>query len=137
MLGLLLSPFLTLKSIVDDIAEFQNPAADVVEERYPGFKTYFTAEILVGMLLLFFVVFIAVKFFRKKHDLPHLMICLLSVRFALAIINFSASTLIFHGELASVTAIGIREMIVTGIAAAIWIPYFLRSDRVALTFVMH
>ena len=76
-----------------------------------------------GILLLLFIVTLY-AFFTKRRYFPKLAIALM----ALQIAPEAAATYAEPSD-------NVRELIRAVFAAAIWIPYFVRSRRVKLTFV--
>ncbi|MBP1906749.1 hypothetical protein J2Z32_003413 [Paenibacillus turicensis] len=99
-----------------------------------GFKSYLIFIIGYSILLLLFIIFILTQFYKKKVLVPKMMMIMYGVNLAVAIINFivfQQVTYAVEDEIASL----LKEVIQAGIAAAIWIPYFIKSKRVKNTFV--
>ncbi|MFD1178378.1 DUF2569 domain-containing protein [Paenibacillus puldeungensis] len=92
-------------------------------------------EVVCNSLLLLFSLYILIMLYRKKSALPRLMIVLLSVSLLAEIID---TLLLFQIPLAREAGSGtaaMRNLVKSLISCAIWIPYFLKSDRVKSTFI--
>lgn len=91
-------------------------------------------KLLYSFLYLLFIAIILILFYQKKAILPRLMIILFSVATVYSFIE-----LILTYQIPSVQQsennIMIREFIRSLAFCAIWIPYFLKSERVENTFV--
>lgn len=90
-------------------------------------------EILGNSLFLVFSIILLVLFFQKHQRFPKLMILFLAANLAFIGIDFFASDLI-PAVAAESDPESTKELIRTIVAAAIWIPYFLKSVRVKNTF---
>ncbi|GGD55637.1 DUF2569 domain-containing protein [Paenibacillus nasutitermitis] len=91
-------------------------------------------EALYNILLLLFSIFILVCFYRKKTILPVLMICFYSTGLIVVILDYILLNQI--PALKEVQDTGSTKVIIRSvISCAIWIPYFLKSNRVSRTFV--
>ncbi len=86
------------------------------------------------MLFLFFCIFILINFYRKKSTLPRLMIIFYSVSLIIGVIDY---LLVIQIPLASELEDGssLRDIVKSVITCAIWIPYFMKSERVHNTFI--
>lgn len=99
-----------------------------------GFKIYLIFIIGYNILLFLLIIFILTQFYKKKALVPKTIMILYGVNLAVAIINlivFPQVTYAMDDDVASL----LKEVIQAGIAAAIWIPYFIKSKRVKNTFV--
>lgn len=97
-------------------------------------KIYLVFIIGYSILLLLFIIFILTQFYKKKALVPKTIMIMYGVNLAVGIINlivFPQVTYAMEDEVASL----LKETIQAGIAAAIWIPYFIKSKRVKNTFV--
>lgn len=91
-------------------------------------------EAIYNILFLLFTVYVIVAFYRKNAILPRLMIIFYSLSLAVVIVD---SLLLSQIPMAKELADGssIRDIARSAIACAIWIPYFIKSERVQNTFV--
>jgi len=91
-------------------------------------------EAIYNILFLLFTVYVIVAFYRKKAILPRLMIIFYSLSLTVGIVD---SLLLSQIPMARELADGssIRDIARSAIACAIWIPYFIKSERVQNTFV--
>jgi hypothetical protein len=91
-------------------------------------------EMIYNILFLLFSAFILITLYRKKSIFPTLMIIFYSGSFIIRIID---QILIYQIALVVELEDGssIREILKSVITCAIWIPYFIRSERVHNTFI--
>lgn len=99
-----------------------------------GFKTYLVFIIGYSILLLLFIIFILTQFYKKKVLVPKMMMIMYGVNLAVAVINFIVFQQVTYAIEAEIASL-LKEVIQAGIAAAIWIPYFIKSKRVKNTFI--
>lgn len=99
----------------------------------PLWKPIIIFEAVYNVLFLLFSIIILVQFYRKKLMVPRLMILFYSLSLGVGIVDY---ILMQQIDLARLLEDGssIREIIKSGITCLIWIPYFLKSERVANTF---
>ena len=91
-------------------------------------------EAIYNILFLLFTVYVIVAFYRKKAILPRLMIIFYSLSLTVVIVDsLMLSQIPMARELADGSSI--RDIARSAIACAIWIPYFIKSERVQNTFV--
>ncbi|WP_213505945.1 DUF2569 domain-containing protein [Paenibacillus faecis] len=92
----------------------------------------FEAVYFVSMFI--FCIMILIMFYSKKRVLPRLMIIAYSAGLLFGIID---TVLIFQIPMPAgmLDASSIREVVKSAIICAIWIPYFLKSERVKNTFI--
>jgi hypothetical protein len=127
-LGLAVSPFILINGIVKDLhvlygAQFQTGLA-----RLPGLASLILFEAASNSIFLFGLIALNVLFYRKKKAFPGWMIAYLSINCAVILIDhFVAMHYTPHSQMLSV--------IRTIIGAGVWIPYYLVSERVKITFV--
>ena len=134
LIGLCLSPFLIIYGVVSEIQLVLAPNTDETEQVFPGTKALVYSEIFLNSALLAFTIFVLVQFWRKKSIVPTLMIYLFASRALLAIADALAVHFVFHNQLDSANARALGQITGAAIVAAIWITYFLKSQRVAATF---
>ncbi|MGE6575358.1 DUF2569 domain-containing protein [Paenibacillus xylanexedens] len=91
-------------------------------------------EAIYNVVFLLFTIYIVVTFYRKKAILPRLMIIYYSVSLVLYTVDYILVLQIpMMRELED--GGGIQEIVKSVITCAIWIPYFIKSERVYNTFV--
>ena len=98
---------------------------------YPGFRETMIAQTVVVAMQLLLLVYVAFLFFRKKSALPSMIIAFLTIHLLIIIANLSWTFTVFN-------EINYQEYI--GVIAAIimvgsGIPYFVKSERVRVTFI--
>lgn len=100
---------------------------------HPLWKTSFIIEGVSSAAMLLFTIIILVSFYQKKRVLPRLMIIFYVVNFLLLLITVLILNQIpLAREVQGVNSI---STLIGGIlGCAIWIPYFIRSERVKNTF---
>ncbi|WP_055109203.1 DUF2569 domain-containing protein [Paenibacillus ihumii] len=100
---------------------------------HPLWKTSFMIEGITSAGMLIFTIFILVSFYQKKRILPRMMIMFYILNFLLLVtIVLLVNQIPLAKEVEGVSGI---STIIGGLAGcAIWIPYFLKSERVRNTF---
>lgn len=91
-------------------------------------------EAIYNILFLLFTVYVIVAFYRKKAMLPRLMIIFYSLSLVVGMVDY---LLLYQIPMARELEDGssVRDIARSAIACAIWIPYFIKSERVQNTFV--
>ena len=127
-IGVILSPVAYLVTIIQS-AELLDDAAFV-----PGARGVLLSEIAGLALVALSFVYVAIRFFQRKHDAPKLFIALLLITILFILLDSAvvSSTLSLPFMDAATGAALARAVI----SAAIWVPYMLRSARVRNTFVV-
>jgi hypothetical protein len=128
--------FLSLFTIGINLVNFWRDISgtDTWEFLTSGDKGYITLIITYNTLLFLFLIFIIIQFYRKKTMVPRMIVIMYSINIAMGIINFIVFQQVSYAADAESTIL-MRNMIRAIIAGAIWIPYFLKSERVENTFV--
>ena len=91
-------------------------------------------ELIYDVLLVIFCIYILIKFYSKSWILPRLMIILYAAGFLVSLVGYIALEQIpLVKELESGNSI--RDLIRPLLTCLIWIPYFLKSERVKNTFI--
>jgi hypothetical protein len=87
-----------------------------------------------NIAFLLFCIFVLVMFYTRKSILPKLMIIFYSASLAVGIID---TILVYQIPLAREMETGssFTDIVRSAITCAIWIPYFLKSERVQNTFI--
>jgi len=137
-IGLVLSPILTLPEIISE--DFFGQANwDAFKLIYPDTTyllwTLVSFELVYNILITIFNVLLIVLFFQRRTSLPKLISIyfLASFIFLLADSVFAAQLLVVGEELPDYSTLW-SDAGRSFIAALIWVPYFLTSERVKNTF---
>ncbi|QSF47941.1 DUF2569 domain-containing protein [Paenibacillus tianjinensis] len=122
-----------------NLPSFQSEYWDIATSKqgelyHPLWATLLVFEASANLLLLLFNVVTLVLFYRKKSILPRIIILLYCCNLLIAIIDY---ILQLNIPLIRETGQGsnLRDLIRTGFTCMIWVSYFLKSERVANTFV--
>lgn len=100
---------------------------------HPIWKTAFIFEGVTSGIMFIFTIIILKSFYQKKRMLPRLMIIFYSVNFLLMLITFLMLNEIPLAKEAQ--GVNSTSTLIGGVlGCAIWIPYFIRSERVNNTF---
>lgn len=119
-IGLVLGPLGTLFLLVGDLWALTGPS-----EASP--RWCFIAETCINFTFCLFELFVAVAFFRRSKWAPALVIALLLVGVVAGAVD---SVLVRFAGLQP----GAGSLLIDLITAAVWVPYFVFSRRVAATF---
>lgn len=127
-LGLAAGPFLLVRGIYTDLhflygGQFQSGLA-----RYPGLVALILFEAVSNSIFLLGLIALNFLFYRKKRTFPGWMITYLAFNCSIILIDHLGA-LRYSPHTAS-TAL-VRSIV----GVLIWIPYYLRSERVKVTFV--
>ncbi|MFT2009662.1 DUF3857 domain-containing protein [Pontibacter sp. 13R65] len=137
MMGLLFSPFRTLVVLLTGNYFNQNVWQGFLTATSASYAPVTAAVLALEMVLhigfLVFAVLLISLFLQRRSSVPQLM----------AIFYFS-SLIVRVGQYAALEALGLQSITATGIGeitgslitAAIWVPYFYKSQRVKNTFVV-
>lgn len=130
-IGLVLTPPQSLWRLYHDFAvQMTDGTFDKVAALYPNYAGVFAFEALTNLGLLVFLVYVAINFFGRRRRAPKLMViwylCVLVIECIDAALVSSLGP-DFNTE-------GVPPFVGSTIRAAIWIPYFLTSERVRNTF---
>jgi transglutaminase-like putative cysteine protease len=136
-IGLVLSPFVMGFQIFssDYFARANWLGLQNLDIENPGaLSAVFGAELFVNILFLIFSLLLAVLFFTKRTSLPKLIIGFYAVNFAFTLIDLFVYDYLVPSYMLEDDPTPYTEATRSFIAAAIWIPYFLVSERVKKTF---
>lgn len=101
---------------------------------HPLWRPIFIFESIYNILFFIFTITILVQFYRKKSIVPRLMIIFYSLSLLIGIFDYIMMHQIpLARELEAASSI--RDLIKSTVTCLIWIPYFLKSERVMNTFV--
>lgn len=138
-LGLCLQPLILLKTLRDNARAFEPETWRVLT--MPGARAYhplwaplLIAEVVVNAALLVGVAVLLYLFFTTKRVFPRAAIAFMAASFVVTLGDY-AFTGAIPAARAQFTAKEAADIGRSALATAIWIPYFLRSRRVAATFV--
>lgn len=133
-IGLIVSPIRLAYSIIADYLPTIN-SSEWTTLNFPAFKNLFYGELVVNSLFILFAVVLLVLFFTEDRRFPKCIIAFYIANVTFVIVDFAIAS--YHPliRLAANPEGGIMEVVRSVIAAAIWIPYFLVSQRVKNTFV--
>ena len=133
-ISLVCTPFIMLGSLA--IANFPlltNPSYQPFLEKYPAVHGLILFEIASNLCFVAVLAALNYLFFKKKRAFPTFMILYLVFHLVVLLGDTAAAQAIMPAaKLSAQTASSIGRSLVS---AAIWIPYFLVSRRVKVTFV--
>jgi asparagine N-glycosylation enzyme membrane subunit Stt3 len=131
--GLLLTPFRYLIDVSDFAYWFD---ADLISG--PGFSV----AALLGFQLIFNIVIVVLwglltwSFFRRRSSVPVLFVVYIAIIFLFVVVDTALTDQLIPERLAGPDSEGSPEVVIpVFIGAAIWIPYFLKSERVKRVFI--
>ncbi|MGB0917145.1 MAG: DUF3857 domain-containing protein [Flavobacteriales bacterium] len=134
MIGITVSPFIMFFNLVSG-GFFSNVAIDFISEgpNGPNFNhgLLIVFELITNTIFIVFSVFTAIQLYSKRTSAPKWIKAFYATSFLLIGTDLLLAGLIgieFSAEDA-------KSVFRATFAAAIWIPYFIRSERVRLTFV--
>jgi hypothetical protein len=127
-IGLGISPLRSIHGIYVSLhvlygSQFQNWLST-----HPGEAGLILFEAVTNTLFLITLVTLNFLFYRRKKEFPSLMIAFFALQSILSLVDH-AIVLHYHSRSSPATLIG------SILGAALWIPYYLRSQRVKATFV--
>lgn len=139
-IGLVLSPILILVGLIGEDGFYNANTWAVLwsQEGVLGKPLIILVvfELLGNLLLLFYAIILVVLFFKRRSILPKLIIIYFIFYFLFHVVDFALSYLIVGDYLtAADNQESIKEILSAALRGAIWIPYFLISERVKDTFV--
>ncbi|MDE3202249.1 MAG: DUF2569 family protein [Acidobacteriota bacterium] len=127
-IGLALAPFMNLFALFTDGRLLINPGAREYLTNHTGLYLLILFEIASNLVFILYSTGLNILFYTRRKAFPIAMIVFLAASVLVISIDHIG---IAQLDLPSKPAELLRALI----AAIIWIPYFLRSRRVALTFV--
>lgn len=138
-IGLILSPVVIVVALIRDLLpamapDVWNALTDPTSEAYHAmWAPVILFELFANVSLLVLTAWLAYLFFSRSGRAPRLFILWLSLNLAIQVIDLllvqSIPALAEQNDPSST-----RELVRAFVGAAIWIPYFLRSERVRNTF---
>ena len=140
-IGLVLTPILLLVTITRDLLpalqpEVWNALTEPGSQAYhPMWSTVILFEAVANVGFLVFTLWLGYLFVRQSSRTPAVFIVWLLINVAIQVIDLLLAQSIPVVAEESTAAVG-REIFRAILQAAIWIPYFLRSERVRNTFTL-
>lgn len=140
-LGVFLGPFIMMLQIAPLYFEiFTNGGWEILtspdSELYHAlWAPFLLTEMLINILLIFIGIYSIILFVGKKKSFPKVYIGVLIFSFGLIFLDAAVYKLIAPDE-PMLDPDTMKELIKSGIAAAIWVPYMIVSERVKETFVI-
>lgn len=138
-IGLCIQPLILVKTLADNLGAFAPETWQALTT--PGSRAYhplwaplLVAEVAVNVALLLGSGFLLYFFFTKKRIFPKAVIAFMVANLVVVLGDQAAVSAIPQAR-AQIGPNEYRQIGRAVLAAAIWIPYFLRSKRVHATFV--
>lgn len=106
-------------------------------ENWMGLNLLMGAEFAINIFLLIFTILLIILFFKKRTSIPNLMVIFYLINLFIPIYEYVVYSEFFSEALLTEVedTESIKEIGKGILRAAIWVPYFLVSDRVKKTFV--
>lgn len=132
-LGLAVEIFSIYQSLTaDTMAALTTPGSSAY---IPHFATFLVIQLLIYLVLFIAGVVKALFFYTKNYRFPRLYIALAIAYPLVVLVNAWLSSLVLPNVQGIFDKSTLHNLLSTLLPAAIWIPYMLMSERVALTFV--
>jgi hypothetical protein len=139
--GVITSPIRLAKAISENLPAYETATWDALttpgtEAYHPMWERLLVFEMLGNISFFIFSLVIAIYFFKKKSQLPRLLIVFMVANLLFMIADYSLGASIpYLKNDASFVSEARQETIKMAMGCLIWIPYFLISKRVKGTFV--
>jgi hypothetical protein len=131
-IGLVISPFMCLGPIFTDMQLLTGGDYSSLFANHPSLTTLLIFEIIINFAFLAAAICLNILFYTKKRIFPKCMIAFYAAQCVLVLADHIAATAIFPSTSLSS---GLMTVIRSFIVAAVWIPYFMNSQRVEQTFL--
>jgi Protein of unknown function (DUF2569) len=129
-IGLVLSPLIYLfRLVMTFLPFFTNTRLQALLQTHQALHALILFEAITQIILIAMLVWLIYMFFNRKRAFPTFMILFYVLACVIQSADHFAAIVITQKSISSLT------LIRTLLAAAIWIPYYLRSRRVKVTFV--
>lgn len=138
MIGLVLSPLFLLRDMLSEGAWFFTAGEHVQQLVNDGWFPYLIYAWFAqanGLLMFFVVIVTIVLFFKRRSNVPRIMLGIYLLTVAFHVIDMSCYALLDFEGLTGEVYDG-RDLGRAIFSAIIWVPFFLFSSRVRTTFVM-
>jgi len=126
--GLGIGPLVSLSGVIRDLLMLYGEKYQNVLAARPGLAGLILYEAATNSIFLVALATLNYLFYQKKKSFPALMITFLASQLAFVLIDHLAARALQP----STSLAGVLRSLV---GAVIWIPYYLRSERVKATFV--
>jgi len=130
-IGLVSAPIILLIVISSSLSLLSDPLTSSFLIEYPYERYLIFSQIIIKTVFICFFTYTVFYFFKKDRRLPKLFIILASSNAIYHLIDYLMSINIFGLQNYSDFDLVLRSILY----AAIWIPYFKKSERVKATFV--
>lgn len=101
---------------------------------HPLWGAFILFELVYNMALIGYCAFTLVQFYRKKSIVPKLMMIFYSGSLVITVVDYGLAQIITSSY--DVQAEGsMKNLVRSALTCAIWIPYFIKSERVKNTFI--
>ena len=126
--GLGIGPLVSLSGVIRDLLMLYGAKYQNVLAARPGIAGLVLYEAVTNSIFLVALVALNILFYKKKRSFPSLMITFLASQLAFVLIDHLAAR-------ALQPSTGLAGVFRSLAGAVIWIPYYLRSERVKATFI--
>jgi hypothetical protein len=143
-IGLFFTPIILGLSLKDSLSVFQQEFWHAIttygsELYHPMFGTWIIYEAAINIFTIIFSICLLVLMFRKSRYFPKLMIFYFTSAVLFAGIDYLLGLKVLTDLPALSQALGddpgIEGLLRSSVQAAVWVPYFIRSKRVKVTFL--
>lgn len=131
-IGLAIAPFFSLHGIVTDLSVLTGASHQSILSERPGLAGLILFEAITNSIFLLILACLNFLFYSKKKIFPMCMIAYLAFSFFVLLTDHLIAGALMPSADHSA---GLVAVIRAFIGAAVWIPYFLNSERVEQTFV--
>lgn len=138
--GLMITPIVIFSTLLSEHlplftdGTFALLTSESSEFYIPGFSIIMSYEILGNLILIFASFYLLFLFFKKSKFFPSYFIYFRLFNVLYIVLDIILAKMIFPAEPMFDPSIA-RDLFQVILAAAIWIPYMLRSQRVKNTFI--
>ncbi len=140
VIGLVLTPLIGLFVIfgsllpVFDEGQWAALTTPGMPMYHPNWAPLLEMELIGNSLIVIFSVVLVIMFFKRKKSVPKWFIIYLASRTLFATVDyFYADTIPYIAQQDDTQAT--KQLVIAYISCLIWIPYFLKSERVKKTFI--
>lgn len=132
-LSLIVSPFVLLAGVLREGSLLTNPRLTGYLQAHTGLHLIVLFEIATNIIFLFLLLALNFLFFTKKRAFPTYMMLYLGLHFVVVLADIGLAHIVMPA--AHLSAQAYRSILGSMAGVAVWIPYFLVSQRVKQTFV--
>lgn len=127
-IGLGVGPFILLNGIYSDLRVFYGAQFQAGLAPHPGLAAFILFEAVSNSVFLLALIALNFLFYRKKKSFPGWMIAYMAFNCAVVVVDHLIA-LRYNSHAGPIAAL--RSVMGT----LVWIPYYLRSERVKVTFI--